>query len=137
MVPIDISYLGGLRCKAVHGPSGQSIITDAPTDNHGKGEFFSPTDLVAAALGSCVATVMGIVAERDGIDLTGMCIHVEKEMAAQPLRRLGRVTIRLMMPAGLTKEQQHKLELTAASCPVVKSLSEQVEVPIEFLWPNA
>ena len=135
MVSIDISYMGGLRCRAVHGPSRESILTDAPTDNHGKGEFFSPTDLVATALGTCVATIMGIIADRDGIDLTAMRIHVEKEMASQPVRRIGRVRLQIRMPAGLSKEQQNKLELAAGQCPVLKSLSDQVEVSLEFIWP--
>ena len=91
MVQINVTYQGGLRCQAVHGPSGTTLVTDAPVDNHGKGESFSPTDLVATALGACIPTVMGIVAEREKIDLTGMRVTVQKEMSAEPPRRIARL----------------------------------------------
>ena len=81
MVEINIEYSGDLRCRSTHGPSGCELITDAPVDNHGKGESFSPTDLVATALGSCVATIMGIYAQRNDFDLVGVKIHVEKHMS--------------------------------------------------------
>jgi Predicted redox protein, regulator of disulfide bond formation len=92
MVKIDLRYAGGLRCAATHGPSGQTLQTDAPVDNHGRGESFSPTDLVATALGACMATIMGIAAERHEIDLRGMQIEVLKGMSADLPRRIAQLT---------------------------------------------
>ena len=135
MVRIDVTYQGGLRCEAVHGPSGQQLITDAPVDNHGKGETFSPTDLVATALGTCIATVMGIVAERERIDLAGLRISVEKEMSAQPPRRIAKLSARVVMPRVLDERQKAKLEKAAHACPVHQTLHGNVEMPIEFVYP--
>jgi putative redox protein len=116
MVQIDIVYQGGLRCEAVHGPSGTKLVTDAPVDNQGKGESFSPTDLVATGLGVCIPTIMAMVAEREKIDLTGMRITVQK------------------MPQGLTDLQKAKLERAALTCPVHQTLHGNVEMPIEFVY---
>ena len=135
MVRIDVTYQGGLRCEATHGPSGQRLVTDAPVDNHGKGESFSPTDLVATALGTCIATIMGIVAERDKIDLTGLRITVQKEMSAEPPRRIARLVTRIEMPKGLTEQQRAKLEKTAHTCPVHQTLQGKVDMPVEFVYP--
>ena len=135
MVQIDVTYRGGLRCEAVHGPSGQRLVTDAPVDNRGKGESFSPTDLVATALGTCIPTVMGIVAEREKIDLTGMRVTVTKEMSPQPPRRIAKLTTRIIMPAGLEEKQKVKLEKAAHTCPVHQTLQGNVEMPIEFVYP--
>jgi putative redox protein len=135
MVRIDVAYQGGLRCEATHGPSGQTLITDAPADNHGKGESFSPTDLVATALGTCIATIMGIVAEREKIDLTGLRITVQKEMSAEPPRRIARLVTRIEMPKGLTEQQRAKLEKTAHTCPVHQTLQGKVDMPVEFVYP--
>ena len=135
MVRIDVAYQGGLRCQATHGPSGQTLITDAPADNHGKGESFSPTDLVATALGTCIATIMGIVAEREKIDLTGLRITVQKEMSAEPPRRIARLVTRIEMPKGLTEQQRAKLEKTAHTCPVHQTLQGKVDMPVEFVYP--
>ena len=134
MVRIDVAYQGGLRCQAVHGPSGQKLITDAPADNHGKGESFSPTDLVATALGTCIATIMGIVAEREKIDLTGLRITVQKEMSAEPPRRIAKLVTRIEMPKGLTEQQRIKLEKTAHTCPVHQTLQGKVDMPVEFVY---
>jgi putative redox protein len=135
MVRIDVAYQGGLRCEAAHGPSGQTLITDAPVDNHGKGESFSPTDLVATALGTCIATIMGIVAEREKIDLTGLRITVQKEISAEPPRRIARLITRIEMPKGLTDQQRAKLEKTAHTCPVHQTLQGKVDMPVEFVYP--
>jgi putative redox protein len=135
MVQIDIVYQGGLRCEAVHGPSTTRLLTDAPVDNHGKGESFSPTDLVAAALGACIPTIMGIVAEREKIDLTGIRITVQKEMSAEPPRRIARLATRIVMPTGLTEPQKAKLEKAAYTCPVHQTLHGNVEMPFEFVYP--
>jgi uncharacterized OsmC-like protein len=135
MVRIDVTYQGGLRCEATHGPSGQTLITDAPVDNHGKGESFSPTDLVATALGTCIATIMGIVAEREKIDLAGLRITVQKEMSAEPPRRIARLITRVEMPKGLTEMQRAKLEKTAHTCPVHQTFQGKVDMPVEFIYP--
>ena len=134
MVEIKIAYEGQLRCKAVHGPSGQTLLTDAPTDNMGKGEFFSPTDLVAAAMGTCMLTVMGIVANRHKIDMTGSTATVVKEMAAAPARRIGTLKVAITVPTDLTDEQKKILENAAMACPVHKSISHEVNIPVEFKW---
>jgi len=133
-VEITMTYEGSLRCSAIHGPSGQKLLTDAPVDNMGRGEAFSPTDLVATALGTCIATTMAIVAQRDGIDLTGMRVKVVKEMATQPSRRIGELTTHIHVPTKLTAEQRTKLEHTAHACPVHKSLHPDVKLPITFEW---
>ena len=137
-VEIDIVYEGQLRCTATHGPSGATLATDAPLDNHGKGESFSPTDLVATALGSCVMTIMGIVAERNQIDLTGMRIHVSKEMIQQPIRRIGRLPVTVTVPADkatkISAAERTKLETAARHCPVHQSLHPDIDSPIEFVW---
>jgi len=130
----DITYRNGLRCEAVHAPSGQTLFTDAPVDNHGKGESFSPTDLVATALGACLATVMGIVAEREAIDLSGTRVEVIKEMVADPKRRIGKLTVRIEFPAQLTSGMKAKLECAARNCPVKESLRTDIEIPIEFIY---
>ncbi len=135
MVQIDVTYQGGLRCEAVHGPSGTKLVTDAPVDNQGKGESFSPTDLVATALGVCIPTIMAMVAEREKIDIVGMRITVQKEMAAQPPRRIAKLSTRIVMPKGLTETQKTKLERAAHTCPVHQTLQGNVEMPIEFVYP--
>ena len=131
-VAISITYEGGLRCSATHGPSGTKILTDAPVDNMGKGESFSPTDLLATALGTCIATTMAIVAERDHIDLAGMTVNVIKEMQMKPTRRIGQLTTRIVIKTMLTPEQRSKLENAAYACPVHKSVDHDVEMPITF-----
>ena len=137
-VEIDIVYEGGLRCAATHGPSGATLSTDAPVDNHGRGESFSPTDLVATALGSCVMTIMGIVAERNQIDLTGIRIRVSKEMIQQPIRRIGRLPVTVTIPAKkaakVSAADRTKLETAARHCPVHQSLHPDIDSPIDFVW---
>jgi uncharacterized OsmC-like protein len=134
VVNIEIEYRGGLRCVAKHGPSGAELTTDAPVDNHGKGESFSPTDLVATALGSCMATIMGIFAERHGIDLSGMKIRVSKEMAAAPVRRIAKLTTEIWAPVSPTSPHSAALEKAALGCPVHHSLDASVDKPIVFHW---
>jgi putative redox protein len=103
----------------------------------GRGESFSPTDLVATALGTCIATTMAIVAQRDGLELTGMTVHVIKEMATQPTRRIGQLTTRIVVPGKFTPEQKQKLQNAAHACPVHKSLHADVKLPITFEWAEA
>jgi putative redox protein len=133
MVQIDVRYAGQLRCELAHGPSGSTISTDAPADNQGKAERFSPTDLVAAALGSCILTTMGIVAQRKGIALEGATARVIKEMADGP-RRIQRLEATITMPAGLTAPQRELLERAGRTCPVHHSLRADIDAPITFVY---
>jgi putative redox protein len=132
-VLIEGSYLGNKRTKLIHGPSGAELLTDAPRDNAGQGAFFSPTDLVAGALGACMMTIMGIVAERSGIDLAGMTMRVQKEMRSAP-RRIETLSLALHLPARLPEEQRQRLEAAARSCPVQQSLHPDIRVAVEFLY---
>ncbi|NDC64421.1 MAG: OsmC family peroxiredoxin [Planctomycetia bacterium] len=134
MVSLTTTYEGGLRCRAVHGPSGTALVTDAPVDNHGRGESFSPTDLVATALGACMMTVMAIVAERHGIDLEGMRAETVKEMSAAPPRRIVGLRTRLSIPLPADHPERKLLEQAARSCPVHASLSPEIDAAIEFIW---
>ena len=134
MVEISTTYQGQLRCSATHGPSGNTLLTDAPKDNMGKGEAFSPTDLVATALATCVLTTMGIVAQRNNLDMTGATATVTKEMVTQPTRRIGRLTLHVHMPNNLYPEDQQRLENAAHTCPVHKSMHPDVQMPITFTW---
>jgi uncharacterized OsmC-like protein len=127
-------YNGQLRTTATHGPSGNTLITDAPRDNMGKGEAFSPTDLVATALATCILTTMGIVAQRHELDMTGATARVTKEMVSSPTRRIGRLVITVRMPKKLGEEDQKRLENAAHTCPVHRSLHPDVEAPITFTW---
>jgi putative redox protein len=133
-VTIEIAYLGGLHCEAVHGPSHNRLMTDAPVDNGGKGEAYSPTDLVATALGTCLVTVMGIVAERHQLDLGGTRVRVVKEMTAVPTRRIGALTATITIPNGarLAECDRALLERTADLCPVRQSLHPDVKVTMTF-----
>jgi putative redox protein len=132
-VLIHGSYLGNKRTRLIHGPSRAELLTDAPRDNAGEGAFFSPTDLVAGALGACMMTIMGIVAERSGIDLTGMTMRVEKEMRSAP-RRIGSLSLALHLPARLPEAERQKLEAAARACPVHESLHPDISVGLEFLY---
>lgn len=134
MVKIGIVYEGDLHCTLTHGPSGSVIVTDAPKDNMGKGEAFSPTDLTAAALGSCMLTVMGIVAKRHNIELKGTTAEVVKEMASAPVRRIESMTVQIRMASGIPQDKRGMLEAAAHSCPVHKSLHPDVRVPVEFIY---
>jgi putative redox protein len=137
-VTIDVEYAGQLHCSATHGPSGRQFSTDAPTDNGGKGETFSPTDLVATALGACMTTVMGLLANRTGLDLDGTRVTVIKEMTSDPVRRIGALTATITFPPGrhFTAEDRARLERTAHTCPVKQSLHPDVRVTVEFVYPD-
>ena len=136
-VTIDVEYQGGLHTEATHGPSQATLTTDAPTDNGGRGEAFSPTDLVATALASCILTIMGLVAERNEIDISGMRARVTKEMVADPHRRIARLTVALTWPAGLTlaDADRAKLERAASHCPVHASLHPDTQVDV--VWEGS
>ena len=132
-VKLSASYVGQKRVQVQHGPSGQILATDAPLDNNGKGESFSPTDLVAAALGSCAMTMISIVAEKKGINLEAMEMEVEKSMNDSP-RRIQALPVSIKLPSSLTADQRKLLEASARSCPVAKSISEEIEAPINFSY---
>jgi putative redox protein len=134
-VEISGRYTGRLGTEMIHGPSGAALKTAAPLDNQGDGSSFSPTDLMAAALASCAVTTMAILAEREGIDLSGVTFHVEKHMVSDP-RRVGRLPVRIEMPAGLSPAARRKLENAAHTCPVQRSLPPEVETEVRFVYPD-
>ncbi len=135
MVRIDVTYEGGLRARAVHAPSGTTLITDAPVDNHGKGESFSPTDLVATAAASCLLTIMGIAADERGWSIEGATARVEKHMTAKPTRRIERLELVVRVPGSFGAEQRALLERAAQGCPVNETLRGKVEFDLRFEWP--
>ena len=129
---IEVKYIPGLRTESTHLRSGVTIVTDAPLDNNGKGESFSPTDLACSSLASCMMTIMGILAEREGFDLAGMEASVVKIMAANP-RKIAGIRINLTHPGLVaTDEQKEKLRRAALTCPVALSLGESVSQEITF-----
>ena len=134
MVKVSIDYQGQLRSNAVHGPSGTSLTTDAPVDNNGKGESFSTTDLCATALGTCMATIIGMQTERAGIDLSGLRIEVSKVMSADLPRRITELATEIWLPIKLDAEQQKLVEKAALTCPVHYSLHPDIAKPIQFHW---
>ncbi|MFC0181392.1 Uncharacterized OsmC-related protein [Pseudarcicella hirudinis] len=136
MPTVKTTYLGGLRTESKHLQSGNQLITDAPTDNMGKGEAFSPTDLLATATGTCMLTTMAIVAQRDGIELEGSEVEVTKVMSQTPPRKVARLEILLKMKANveLSPAQIQKLENTAHACPVSLSLHPDLEQVVGFEW---
>ena len=136
MVEISISYQGDLHCLATHGPSGSTLHTDAPVDNNGRGESFSPTDLVATALGSCMATVIGIIARRKNIELSGMNIRVRKFMSADTPRRISRLEVHIAMPIPSSHPDARLLEASAIACPVHQSLHPDIQVPLRWTWAD-
>ena len=136
MVEIQIVYEGGLHTSSRHVPSLATLATDAPRDNHGLGESFSPTDLVATGLGTCMLTVMGILADREGWVLQGMTARVEKHMTADPVRRIGRLVVEVVGPAGVPQEATRPLEHAARTCPVRQSLHADIDVEVTFDWTS-
>ena len=134
MVRIESLYEGDLHTACLHEPSGRQLETDAPRDNEGRGESFSPTDLLATALPTCMLTVMGIVARRHDWKLDGARARVDKQMVADPLRRVGRLAVRVEMPSGLPPESRPVLERAAHTCPVRQSLHPDVAVDVVFDW---
>src|SRR5689334_19857350 len=132
MVEIKARYEGDLQCSAQHGPSGTRLSTDAPADNQGRGASFSPTDLVATALGTCMLTTMGIAARRNGWDIAGLELRVEKLMTQQPPRRIDRLPVSIHVPqqvaAALQETAKRELESVARNCPVALSLRDAIQV---------
>jgi putative redox protein len=136
VVRIAIEAKGGLITEAVHEPSGNALKTDAPRDNGGQGSAFSPTDLVATALGTCMLTTMELFCRRHDIDLTGAQVYVEKEMVADPHRRIGSLRVDLYMPVPANHRERQAIENAATSCPVHASLSPKVQIPVQFHWSS-
>lgn len=137
MVRIDIQYEGELHCAVVHTPSGVQLSTDAPTDNQGRGASFSPTDLLATSLGTCMATIMGIAAARHEVELSGMRVTVLKTMVADPERRVGKLQVVFHVPIDPGEKLRTLLERAAAHCPVHHSLHPDIEVATLYRWGQA
>jgi putative redox protein len=135
MTTVAIEYIGNLKCRALHEGSGTTLMTAAPKDNNGDGSSFSPTDLVATALGSCIATIMGIVAQRRNLDLVGTRIQVIKEMATAPERRIGKLLTTIHFNQNFEGQDRIMLEHGAHTCPVHKSLHPDIDAPITFVYP--
>ena len=134
MVEISAVYEGDYHCSANHGPSGSTLSTDAPTDNQGRGEAFSPTDLCATALVTCMSTIMGMRADELGIDLKGMKIEVQKVMSSDGPRRIVELPVEFWIPGRLTDQQKSVLRHAAENCPVILSLHPEIRKPITMYW---
>jgi len=132
-VKIFGEYLGGVATRMRHGPSGREVETDPPVDNGGTGSAFSPTDLVATALGSCMMSVLALHARKAHLDLSGMKISVEKIMTASLPRKIAQLKVELQLPAGLTVEQRKTLREIAENCPVALSVADSIEIPLTLL----
>ena len=133
-VEIKAAYQGQLRCGAVHTSSGIELFTDAPVDNCGRGESFSPTDLVATALGTCMLTIMGIVGDRHQLDLSKLSARVSKHMTGSGVRRIERLEVHITGPAEMSEENRKLLEASALSCPVHKTLEQSIALDVVFEW---
>lgn len=134
MANVTVTYLGDLRTECTHPASGAVIITDAPVDNHGKGEAFSPTDMCAAALASCALTIMGLYAKNHDCDITGTAVSVTKTMSANP-RRIAALEVTFIMPdKEYTGQQKASMEHAALTCPVHHSLHPDIEQKFSFTW---
>ncbi|MES2769300.1 MAG: OsmC family protein [Bdellovibrionota bacterium] len=135
MVEMYGTYKGEKRCELTHGPSQIKINTDAPKDNKGKGEAFSPTDLMCAALGSCILTTMAIAIQKNDLpfDIKDAKFSATKEMQVDP-RKISKLTVKIEMPAGIPENKRHFLERVGKNCPVRLSLDPTIEVIEEFIW---
>ncbi len=136
MVSFSVIYEGNFHCSATHGPSKSTIATDAPKDNHGRGETFSPTDLATTALGTCMMTTIAILTRTDNIPLTGMRAEVEKHMTSTAPRRIAKMVVTLHMPAGIAADARPRLKEIAHNCPVALSLHPDVQQVITFHYPD-
>ncbi len=134
MAKIEIWYEGSLSTRCVHSENKAEILTDAPKEIHGLGRVFSPTDLLAASLGSCVLTLMGIAAKRLNIDIQGARAQVTKEMAAVPMRRIGKLSVAVSCPKDFPDETKEKLIRAAETCPVHQSLHPDIVLDITYKW---
>ena len=135
MATVTGKYLGGLRVEAKHEQSGATLITDAPVDNEGKGQSFSPTDLCSMSLGACALTIMGIFAQAHGLDIDGTTFEVTKTMSADAPRRIIKIEVTFLFPdKGYTDKDKKSLERAAKTCPVHHSLGSDVEQVLHFKW---
>lgn len=134
MATIETVHLGDLRSEAKHTQSGTKLMTDAPTDNNGKGEFFSPTDLVATALGSCMLTLMELAAVPRDIDIVGTRVSIDKIMLSDP-RRIGEIKIDIYFPHDYTDREKKILQGAAETCPVSKSLHPDLKQTVTYHYP--
>lgn len=133
MVEMTVVYKGEKHCELRHGPSGTMIETDAPRDNQGRGESFSPTDLMGASLASCILTTIAIAAEKEGINLNGTTAKVQKEMHPSP-RRVKALPVEVTLPSHLNVDQRKRMEEIAKNCPVARSLNPEITAPITFKY---
>ncbi len=133
MPTVNITYVGELRTVCIHLQSGTEILTDAPTDNHGKGEAFSPTDLVATALGSCMVSIMGIKSRDLDVDLKDSTVSITKIMQAEP-RKIAKIEVILNMSIATSDKNKTILERAAMTCPVLLSLHPDIEKEVTFNW---
>ena len=131
----SITYQGNLRCEAVHLQSSSTIETDAPTDNRGKGERFSPTDLLCVSLATCMITTMGIKAADMNVDLTNSRADVQKHMASDP-RRVAKIEVTVFLPKNINEKERLILEKTGNNCPVAKSVHPDIELVLKYNWVN-
>ncbi|MEN9840220.1 MAG: hypothetical protein RL376_20 [Verrucomicrobiota bacterium] len=136
MVKITGSYEGALRCSARHEPSGATLSTDAPRDNQGLGEAFSPTDLVATAFATCIATTMALMARKHGHELGPVRYEVTKEMTATPPRSIARLAATFWLPSSARSVPAGELERAARECPVHRSLAPEVQKVIQLIWAD-
>lgn len=134
MVEVKFDYLGNFRCEATHSPSSSKLLTDAPKDNMGQGEAFSPTDLVATALVTCIITTMAIAGKKHGVLLDGAKGRVEKHMTQSSPRRIAKLVAEIEIPLSPTHSFRPQLEAAAHACPVHKSLHPEVELSINIHW---
>jgi putative redox protein len=133
-IKISCEYLGDLRVRAVHSSSGAEIITDAPVDNQGQGRSFSPTDLAAASVATCMITIIGIQAKSIPLDLTGFKVEIEKHMTKTAPRRIEQLDIKMMMPAGIPEELHARLIRAAEACPVKQSFRDDTLINLQWFW---
>jgi len=134
MVTISGEYQGELHCVATHDSSGNTLTTDAPKDNQGRGAAFSPTDLLATGYATCIITIMAITARKRGVELNGLRFTVSKEMASDTPRRISKLTVHLWLPAVAKQLPEGYLENAARTCPAHHSLSPSIEKVVEFHW---
>ena len=134
MTKVKCSYLGDLNCEAIHLQSGSILKTDAPLDHFGKGESFSPTDLLATSLGSCLLTIMAIKAKSKGFDLEGIYLHIEKIMTQNSERKIKELIIDIFIPKSTSNEIIDFLKIASEDCPVTRNLSQEIDIKIS--WHN-
>jgi uncharacterized OsmC-like protein len=136
MATYKTNYIGGLRAQSTHLQSGTMILTDAPTDNMGKGEAFSPTDLVATALGTCIITTIAIFGQKEDIDFAGSSITGTKVMTQEGPRKIAKIILEITLKTNieLESEQKAKYERVAATCPVARSLHPDLEQVVSIVW---